>query len=147
MSDDHREEPVEEDASSGQPWVVDEETASRLALLASYVEDDGRLSVPGLVVKDHEGRDRIVIDFDGHMAQVAVRIGQSRSPVGVSEARMVAADGDDADISGFPPRIGVDLSVSGDVVVEAQATLVPRKGVMGAGDPELHCLPWVDRDA
>lgn len=49
MSDDHRKEPVEEDASRGQPWVVDEETASRLTLLASYVEDDGRLSVPGLV--------------------------------------------------------------------------------------------------
>ena len=139
------EEPARSDPESGRDEVGEEEPLSmddRLAVLASYVQPDGRLCVPGLAVIDQHGAERVVIDVDDREAKVEVRIGSDWSPRGSSSAVLYATDGDDADLYADAPTVGVQLRVSGEEAVTVSAALTTHRGVMGAGKPTLYFSPW-----
>lgn len=136
--------PSADDVPPGEP--DGQSDADRLARLLSYVLPDGRLRVPGLVVPDDEGNERIVLGVEDRRASVAVRVSPAWTPAGPSEATIFAEDGDDADVYAFPPSVGLDLTAGGDVVSELSADLTTGRGVMGAGEPELHCSPWFSPD-
>ncbi|MGH9090589.1 MAG: hypothetical protein ACRDZR_04275 [Acidimicrobiales bacterium] len=118
----------------------------RLSLLASYVQPDGRLRVPGLVVPDDEGNERIVLGVEDRRASVAVRVSPTWSPTGTTEAAIFAQEGDDEDLYAYPPSVGFDVTAGGNVVAALSADLTTGRGVMGAGHPDLHFSPWFSPD-
>jgi hypothetical protein len=119
--------------------------ADPLALLASYVMKDGRLRVPGLVVVDLNGIERVVIEADDRSATIGLRVARSWSPVGNTQVVLFAEDGNDDDLNGQPPQVGVDIRAGGNAAISARAALTSKNGVMGAGDPDIHLFPWDDR--
>ncbi|MGH9090284.1 MAG: hypothetical protein ACRDZR_02715 [Acidimicrobiales bacterium] len=144
-------EPQAHDAETGAPDSG--EAASRpaatdpLALLASYVQPDGRLKVPGgLIVTDDKGNERVVIGVDGRRAEIAVRVSPGWSPTGTSEVTLYAEDGDDVDLYAFPPSVGLDLATGGNTAAGLSADLTTAGGVLGLGNPEVHLVPWFGRD-
>jgi hypothetical protein len=139
------EEAARSDPEPGGVEVGEGETFSvsdRLALLASYVQPDGRLSVPGLSVTDRRGDERIVLAVNDREAKVEVKIAPDWSPRGTSSAALYATDGDDTDLYAEAPTVGVQLKVSGDDAVTVSAALTTERGVMGAGKPTLYFSPW-----
>ena len=52
------------DVDEGGHRLQGEGPDKRLALLASYVQADGRLRLPGLVIVDPNGVERIVVEAD-----------------------------------------------------------------------------------
>ena len=131
-------EPDGVEVGEGEPFSM----SDRLALLASYVQPDGRLCVPGLSVTDRRGDERIVLAVDDREAKVEVKIAPDWSPRGTSSAALYATDGDDIDLYAEAPTVGVQLRVSGDEAVTVSAALTTERGVMGAGKPTLYFSPW-----
>ena len=113
--------------------------AERLALLASYIRPDGRLCVPGIVVIDPKGVERIVMGADERSARVELRVTPEWSPAGNSIIYLFAEDGDDGDVT---PEVGFEIRAGGDAAVSLGVNLTTKKGVMGAGEPDLHFFPW-----
>ncbi len=130
--------PAGDEVGEGKPFSV----SDRLALLASYVQPDGRLRVPGLSVTDRRGDERIVLAVDDREAKVEVKIAPDWSPCGTSSAALYASDGDDVDLYAAAPTVGVRLRVGGDDAVTVSAALTTDRGVMGAGKPTLYFSPW-----
>ena len=120
------------EAGTAQP------TDDRLALL----EPDGRLRVPGMVVVDPHGVERIVVEADDHSAKIRLQVSPAWSPPGTSEIYLYAQDGDDADLSACPPEVGFEAVVGGNAAVSFSAGLTTKTGVLGAGEPELNFYPW-----
>lgn len=115
----------------------------RLAALASYVQPDGRLVIPGgLSITDKNGDVRVVLGVDDREAKVEVRLSSDWSPRGSSSAVLYAIDGHDADLYADAPTVGFELRVSGDNAVTLSAALTTHRGVMGAGAATLYFSPW-----
>ena len=142
MPDDH--EPAYGDLDSGAAEVGDADT-DPLAVLASYLMKDGRLRVPGIAVVDPNGVERIVMEADEGLATIGLRVAPSWSPVGDTEVILFAEDGNDDDLNGQPPQVGVDIRAGGNAAISARAALKSKNGVMGAGDPDIDLFPWHDR--
>jgi hypothetical protein len=131
--------PDQEGAGGGEAGPV-RSAEDRLATLASYVQPDGSLRVPRLIVIDEAGNDRVVVGVEGAVAGVSVRVSPRWSPPGLSEVLVFAVDGDDNDLT--PPSVGLELAAAGERVVAVSADLTPESGVQGAGGPVIRLHPW-----
>jgi hypothetical protein len=86
-----------------------------------------------------------VIEADEDLATIGLRVAPSWSPVGDTEVILFAEDGNDDDLNGQPPQVGMEIRASGNAAISVRAALRSKNGVMGAGDPDIGLFPWANR--